>query len=444
MWGRYSLASTAVTGAVVAYAWQTREQFYPTVVYLVTSKLCVLCLGNQAVVLTLLAGRSAKALFLGPLREVEVELLHENARYAVTETCLALTIFREELTTRVFALFTALLFAKVFHWLAQARVEHIEHAERVSALSHGRLAALMVWLWLLDGVALGVCAALCIKQGPSVLLLFGFEFAILGVALCAAASRYALYAIEQRRFEGAWPAKSAYVFAIDFVAEVLRFAFYVVFFTIVFTYYGVPLHIVRELWSSYVNLRRRLQAYKRYRALTANMDERFPDATPEELDTAGRICIICRDTMDEGKKLPCGHVFHFGCLRLWLQQQQSCPTCRSEIPVDAAPRDAGAPDWTEAPDAPPDDYLDRDPNPLVAAPVCPRFPLVTEEDLDDSGDDDDGAEPALEPPFSADGPFFDPRKFFKKRKVGRKLRELEKQEAELAAARGADARGEGG
>ena len=241
--------------------------------------------------------------------------------------------------------------------MVPAQVEHIEHAERVSALSHGRLAALMVWLWLLDGVALGVCAALCIKQGPSVLLLFGFEFAILGVALCAAASRYALYAIEQRRFEGAWPAKSAYVFAIDFVAEVLRFAFYVVFFTIVFTsffaardmspmdrggavaatwivrgggavaawivrgdatprpgtvgrrrYYGVPLHIVRELWSSYVNLRRRLQAYKRYRALTANMDERFPDATPEELDTAGRICIICRDTMDEGKKLPCGHV----------------------------------------------------------------------------------------------------------------------------------------
>ena len=119
-------------------------------------------------------------------------------------------------------------------------------------------------------------------------------------------------------------------------------------------------------------------------------------------------------------------------------------TCDDHVLVAAAPRDAGAPDWTEAPDAPPDDYLDRDPNPLVAAPVCPRFPLVTEEDLDDSGDDDDGAEPALEPPFSADGPFFDPRKFFKKRKVGRKLRELEKQEAELAAARGADARGEGG
>jgi hypothetical protein len=32
------------------------------------------------------------------------------------------------------------------------------------------------------------------------------------------------------------------------------------------------------------------------------------------------------------KKLPiCGHIFHKHCLREWLVQQQSCPTCRSDI-----------------------------------------------------------------------------------------------------------------
>lgn len=161
-----------------------------------------------------------------------------------------MTIFREELTTRVFALFTALLFAKVFHWLVQSRVEHVENADRVSALSHYRLAGLMLWLYTLDGAALSLCAILCLRNGPSVLLLFGFEFAILGVSLCAAVARYALFGVEQRLHDGQWTAKGSYVFAVDFVAEVLRFAFYVVFFTIVFTYYGVPLHIVRELWVS--------------------------------------------------------------------------------------------------------------------------------------------------------------------------------------------------
>jgi E3 ubiquitin-protein ligase synoviolin len=50
--------------------------------------------------LTLLTGRVVKTIFFGQLRDVEVEILYDNARYAITETCLALTIFREELTTR--------------------------------------------------------------------------------------------------------------------------------------------------------------------------------------------------------------------------------------------------------------------------------------------------------------------------------------------------------
>ncbi|CAN0414380.1 unnamed protein product [Discosporangium mesarthrocarpum] len=93
--------------------------------------------------------------------------------------------------------------------------------------------------------------------------------------------------------------------------KILRFLFYLVFFGIIFTYYGIPLHIVRDLWVSYNNLRRRLQTYNRYRELTANMDERFPPATDQELEECERTCIICRDAMSEGKKIPCGHIFHF-------------------------------------------------------------------------------------------------------------------------------------
>lgn len=31
------------------------------------------------------------------------------------------------------------------------------------------------------------------------------------------------------------------------------------------------------------------------------------------------------------KKLPCGHILHFGCLRSWLERQQVCPTCRRSV-----------------------------------------------------------------------------------------------------------------
>ena len=55
------------------------------------------------------------------------------------------------------------------------------------------------------------------------------------------------------------------------------------------------------------------------------------NATEEELNSSDRLCIICREDMQAAKKLDCGHMFHFKCLKSWLERQQSCPTCRSPI-----------------------------------------------------------------------------------------------------------------
>ena len=30
---------------------------------------------------------------------------------------------------------------------------------------------------------------------------------------------------------------------------------------------------------------------------------------------------------------PCGHCFHFGCLRTWYQQKQECPQCRNQVAI---------------------------------------------------------------------------------------------------------------
>lgn len=49
----------------------------------------------------------------------------ERSWYAVTETCLAFTVFRDDFSPKFVALFTLLLFLKSFHWLADERVDFV-------------------------------------------------------------------------------------------------------------------------------------------------------------------------------------------------------------------------------------------------------------------------------------------------------------------------------
>jgi len=48
-------------------------------------------------------------------------------------------------------------------------------------------------------------------------------------------------------------------------------------------------------------------------------------------------CCVCRDEFElgaQGLLMPCQHLFHPQCLTPWLQQHNSCPTCRYELPTD--------------------------------------------------------------------------------------------------------------
>jgi len=134
-------------------------------------------------------------------------------------------------------------------------------------------------------------------------------------------------------------------------ADGLKFAFYGMFFAFVFSYYGLPIHLIRDLYMSYTKFHSRLTAFLKYNELTRNMNDRFRNATEAELEACGHICIICRDNMEAEsnnlnntpKLLPCGHVFHFFCLRQWLQQQQSCPTCRKEVKSTDSTKDTPVP-----------------------------------------------------------------------------------------------------
>jgi hypothetical protein len=127
------------------------------------------------------------------------------------------------------------------------------------------------------------------------------------------------------------------------VQDALRLVIYAVFFYTIFTLYGsIPLNHIHSLYSAVRSFSARIRDLLKYRMATKNMDAKYPDATEEDIrGMGGESCVICREEMvpgsgrvpdrregpnDTPKKLGCGHVFHFHCLRSWLERQQSCPT----------------------------------------------------------------------------------------------------------------------
>jgi E3 ubiquitin-protein ligase RNF115/126 len=48
-------------------------------------------------------------------------------------------------------------------------------------------------------------------------------------------------------------------------------------------------------------------------------------------------CPVCKDDFclkETAIHLPCKHCFHEDCIKPWLQERNTCPTCRCELPTD--------------------------------------------------------------------------------------------------------------
>lgn len=330
---RYACSSFLAVAGVFWHAWWTKEQFYPAVVHLSTSKISRAIVGNFALSLGFCLGKAIQLVFFGTLRDVEIEKIVERGKEALMETCLALTIFRSDFDANTVVLFAALFFAKVFHWLAQDREEYLETSPEIRIGTHAKLVSFLAILLVVDVVFLQHALLATWKTGPSVLLLFAFEYTILCSTVIMTASKYGLF-MADAYMEGSWTGKGTVLFYLELAMDFFHMLVYVSFFSVVLANYGLPLHLMRDLYWTFRNFRNRLVLFLRYRKIAANMNTLFPDATQEELDRADRTCIVCREDMQEAKKLPCQHCFHVQCLRSWLERQQSCPICRSAVPTE--------------------------------------------------------------------------------------------------------------
>ncbi|KAF2121803.1 hypothetical protein BDV96DRAFT_562370 [Lophiotrema nucula] len=399
----YVASSAFLANVVLLRAYYERPNFYSAAVYISQSTGSLMFLINLSLIVTASIGYGLQRLFYGPLRPIETEQLYDKAWFAVSETLLAMTIFRDDIGIWFFAMFLCLLAGKVWQWIGEGRVEFLEQQPPANPrLFHTRLASSLIVSVAFDVFMTQYCVDSILRDTrPGVMVMFGFEYVLLAIASTSTLLRYALSLVElaiTHRQEKAraearqlareqarqraqaeatagetvpasgeeeddddgdvpgWEEKGRWVFYLDLATDFIKSVVYLGFFMILMAFYGIPIHIMRDLFMTIRSFIKRINDFVQYRNATRDMNARYPDATEEEL-ARENTCIVCREEMrpwvqpgadgaqagrriDErqrAKKLPCGHILHFSCLRSWLERQQVCPTCRRPVLAEATP-----------------------------------------------------------------------------------------------------------
>lgn len=459
----YGSVSLIVAIIHIIYVLRTRKQVYLSLLYLTSSKVSYIVIGNAVLAAFVKSFHFTVQYFLNGLRLMETETIVDHIRWNVTETCIALTMFRQEISVKIIGIFLVLILGKCLHWALELRINHLRMTEEVfyfanddndiifsgvTGNSRGRINENQIWwfwravgiffpktlkshaycvyqgiprirqnhlkiillmgiLFLFDVLSLTYCASHLLSDGPSVFIMFLFETAVLMTSILSSSTLYYLHmfdglinigqrlileqhnigtndvesdTVDQEAVESvnlnredsrngvgngeatdaAQNSASKFIlqkvatvwrdqritatFMVELMALAAKFLFHLILFVAVLNLYGLPINIIRDFYMAFMKLKQRLISFSSYRRLTSNMDSRFKSViSEEELESAGSTCIICREKMQvhgihgDCKMLPiCNHVFHKHCLREWLVQQQSCPTCRGDIQANEA------------------------------------------------------------------------------------------------------------
>jgi autocrine motility factor receptor len=184
-----------------------------------------------------------------------------------------------------------------------------------------------------------------------VLFLLTFECFTLFLEVLQTIIKYSIH-LYDLTLPQTWEHRSTYIYYTEFITDSLVLFATIAHYLHILYLHGISFTLIDaalfiHLRTTYINLRQKISSYRNYRTIASYLRDRYPDVSEAELAGKDEICTICRDTLTSAKRLPCGHLFHFGCLRQWLEAHHICPTCRMSLidgqypPVPPNPNDPG-------------------------------------------------------------------------------------------------------
>ncbi|XP_032416599.1 E3 ubiquitin-protein ligase AMFR isoform X2 [Xiphophorus hellerii] len=315
--------------------------------YLITDSLFVWVLVNTFCCSLMLIAKMIQYVVFGPLRVSEKQHLKDKfwnfIFYKFIFIFGVLNVQTVEEVVMWCLWFSALVFLHLMVQLCKDRFDYLSFSPSTPMNSHVRVLCLLVSL-LLDCCGLAVvCGLLGASHGMHTLSFMAAECLLVTVRTGHVIMRYSIH-LWDLNHPGTWESKGTYVYYTDFIME-LAMLFLDLMHHIHMLLFGniwlsmASLVIFMQLRYLFHEVQRRIRRHKNYLRVINNMEARFAIATAEELAANDDDCAICWDTMLTARKLPCGHLFHNSCLRSWLEQDTSCPTCRTSLNIngDGAP-----------------------------------------------------------------------------------------------------------
>lgn len=317
--------------------------------YLVSDSLGVWVLVNTVCCLLMLVAKLIQHVVFGPLRVSERQHLKDKfwnfIFYKFIFIFGVLNVQTVEEVVLWFLWFAGLVFLHLMVQLCRDRFEYLSFSPTTPMSCHIRVLVLL-------SAMLGVCcclAVLCLfagyAHGMHTLAFMAAECLLVTTRTAHVVLRYVIH-LWDLNHEGTWEGKGTYVYYTDFVMELSHLSMDLMHHIHMLLFGNIwlsmaSLVIFMQLRHLFHELQRRLRRHKNYLRVVGNMEAHFAVATAEELEANNDDCAICWDSMQAARKLPCGHLFHNSCLRSWLEQDTSCPTCRMSLNMADGTRPRG-------------------------------------------------------------------------------------------------------
>ncbi|RWS29005.1 E3 ubiquitin-protein ligase AMFR-like isoform X1, partial [Leptotrombidium deliense] len=310
------------------------------VVYLMFHEpLCIWTLINMAYCCLILVGKVIQKLVFGELRVSEQQHVKDRFwNFVFYKFIFIFGVMNVQYMDEVVlwcSWFSVLGFLSLLAQLCKDRFEYLSFSPMTPKWTHFRLILLLLAILASSLSLFIVCILVGIHAGINTFAFMAAECSLVSVRTLYVVVRYAIH-LWDLSHETVWENRSAYTYYSELLFELTTLMIdfchhlHMLFWGNIILSMA-SLVILMQLRYLFYEIKRRIRKHKNYLQVVRLMEANFPMATLEELQKNSDDCAICWDKMETARKLPCCHLFHNSCLRSWLEQDTSCPTCRTSL-----------------------------------------------------------------------------------------------------------------